>query len=122
MVGAIGYLIFIGLLAVLVAGWSVPFVEAQIVTTYVAMAANFFLNNTLTYRDRRLRGTLMGQPLPDGNALVQLRDAVVAELERYGEGAVAEDDITFVLCQFDPQGGQALAGPPATRSSGRGAA
>ena len=57
MVGAIGYLIFIGLLAVLVAGWSVPFVEAQIVTTYVEMAANFFLNNTLTYRDRRLRGT-----------------------------------------------------------------
>ena len=54
------------------------------------------------FGDRRLRGTLTGQPLPDGSALIQLRDRLVATLDRYGEGAMAEDDITFVLCQFDP--------------------
>jgi sigma-B regulation protein RsbU (phosphoserine phosphatase) len=54
------------------------------------------------FGDRRLRSTLTGQPLPDGTALVQLRDQLVAALDRYGEGAIAEDDITFVLCQYDP--------------------
>jgi serine phosphatase RsbU (regulator of sigma subunit) len=54
------------------------------------------------FGDRRLRGTLTGQPLPDGPALIQLRDRLVDTLDRYGEGAMAEDDITFVLCQFDP--------------------
>lgn len=54
------------------------------------------------FGDRRLRNTLTGQPLPDGTALVQLRDRVLAAVERHAEGAVAEDDITFVLCQFDP--------------------
>jgi serine phosphatase RsbU (regulator of sigma subunit) len=54
------------------------------------------------FGDRRLRGALTGQALPDGPALVQLRDRVVAALERHAEGAVAEDDITLVLCQFDP--------------------
>jgi serine phosphatase RsbU (regulator of sigma subunit) len=66
------------------------------------------------FGDRRLRNALTGQPLPDGEALVQLRDRLVATLETYAEGALAEDDITFVLCQFDP---------PANRQSvGRGAA
>ncbi len=54
------------------------------------------------FGDRRLRGTLTGQALPDGPALIQLRDRLVATLERYGEGAIVEDDITFALCQFDP--------------------
>ena len=57
MVGAAGYGIFVGLMAVLISGFSVPFLTAQIVTTCVAMVANFFLNNLLTYRDRRLRGS-----------------------------------------------------------------
>ena len=54
------------------------------------------------FGDRRLRGALTGQKLPDSRALVQLRDQIVQTLERYAEGAIAEDDITFVLCQFDP--------------------
>ena len=54
------------------------------------------------FGDRRLRSTLTGQKLPDGSALVQLRDQLVAALDRHGEGLVAEDDITFVLCQYDP--------------------
>ena len=67
------------------------------------------------FGDRRLRGALTGQALPDGRALVGLRDEIVKTLERYAEGAIAEDDITFVLCQFDP--------PVARRESvGRGAA
>jgi len=66
------------------------------------------------FGDRRLRNALTGQPLPDGPALVQLRDRMVATLETFAEGALAEDDITLVLCQFDP---------PANRQSvGRGAA
>ena len=70
--------------------------------------------NGKLFGDRRLRNALTGQHLPDGPALVQLRDRLVATLETYAEGALAEDDITFVLCQFDP---------PANRQSvGRGAA
>jgi serine phosphatase RsbU (regulator of sigma subunit) len=63
------------------------------------------------FGDRRLRSALTGQPLPDSGALIQLRDRVLAALDRHAEGQVAEDDITFVLCQYDP---------PAQRASGRG--
>ncbi len=54
------------------------------------------------FGDRRLRGALTGEALPDGQALVQLRDKVLAALERHAEGTMAEDDITLVLCQYDP--------------------
>jgi sigma-B regulation protein RsbU (phosphoserine phosphatase) len=64
------------------------------------------------FGDRRLRGALTGQPIQDAGALVVLRDRVLAALEQHAEGQVAGDDITFVLCQFDP--------PPA-RASGRAA-
>ncbi|HEY0252361.1 MAG TPA: SpoIIE family protein phosphatase [Kofleriaceae bacterium] len=63
------------------------------------------------FGDRRLRSALTGQPLQDGNALVALRDRVLTALERHAEGQLAEDDVTFVLCQFDP---------PAQRQSGTG--
>jgi serine phosphatase RsbU (regulator of sigma subunit) len=66
------------------------------------------------FGDRRLRGALTGQSLPDSSALVQLRDRVLQALERHAEGVVAEDDITFVLCQFDP--------PARASGMGRGAA
>jgi serine phosphatase RsbU (regulator of sigma subunit) len=70
------------------------------------------------FGDRRLRGTLMGQPLPDGNALTQLRDRIVATLDHYAEGAIADDDITLVLCQYDPPAARVSAKP----ATGRGAA
>jgi sigma-B regulation protein RsbU (phosphoserine phosphatase) len=54
------------------------------------------------FGDRRLRGTFTGQALPDGNALLTLRDRLVYTLDMYAEGMMADDDITFVLCQFDP--------------------
>jgi len=66
------------------------------------------------FGDRRLRNALMGQALPDGEALVRLRDLVVHTLDQYGDGAIADDDITFVLCQYDP--------PVARTSDRRGAA
>ncbi|HEY4240206.1 MAG TPA: SpoIIE family protein phosphatase [Kofleriaceae bacterium] len=54
------------------------------------------------FGDRRLRSAITGQSIADGPALIQLRDKIVQTVDRYGEGTVAEDDITFVLCQFDP--------------------
>ena len=66
------------------------------------------------FGDRRLRGALTGQALPDGPALVLLRDRVLAAIERHAEGSVPDDDITFVLCQFDP--------PARASGMGRGAA
>lgn len=54
------------------------------------------------FGDRRLRNALTGQPLPDDSALVSLRDRVLQALERHAEGKQADDDITFVLCQYDP--------------------
>lgn len=54
------------------------------------------------YGDRRLRMALKGQALPDGPALVAVRDRVLAAVETFSEGVDAEDDITFVLCQYDP--------------------
>jgi len=32
------------------------FLKAQAAATFVAMTGNFFLNNSMTYRDRRLKG------------------------------------------------------------------
>jgi phosphoserine phosphatase RsbU/P len=54
------------------------------------------------FGDRRLRSALTGQAIPDSGALVHLRDSVLAALERHAEGAVPDDDVTFVFCQFDP--------------------
>lgn len=54
------------------------------------------------YGDRRLRSAFTGQALADDEALVRLRDLVVQSVERHAEGLLAEDDITLVLCQFDP--------------------
>jgi serine phosphatase RsbU (regulator of sigma subunit) len=54
------------------------------------------------FGDRRLRNALQGQFLPDGPALVTLRDQVLRTNELFAEGVSAEDDITFVMCQYDP--------------------
>ncbi|MFT3697245.1 MAG: SpoIIE family protein phosphatase [Kofleriaceae bacterium] len=54
------------------------------------------------FGDRRLRSALTGQPMYDNNSLIALRDRVLSALERHAEGQMAEDDVTFVLCQYDP--------------------
>ena len=56
MVGAAGLLLSLGLFYLLLSFGNVQFLTAQAITTFVAMTANFFLNNSMTYRDRRLRG------------------------------------------------------------------
>jgi serine phosphatase RsbU (regulator of sigma subunit) len=71
------------------------------------------------FGDRRLRGALNGQPMHDDSALVQLRDRVLATLDSYAEGRQPDDDVTLVLCQFDPPARSAVASRP---GSGRGAA
>jgi serine phosphatase RsbU (regulator of sigma subunit) len=54
------------------------------------------------FGDRRLCDTLQGQHLADSGALVTLRDHLVTTVHQFAEGTTADDDITFVLCQFDP--------------------
>ncbi len=55
------------------------------------------------FGDRRLRSLFVGRPLPaDPAALAGLRDEVRDAIERFAAGTVAQDDITFVLCQYDP--------------------
>lgn len=55
LVGAIGVGVHLLVLKAALAG-SLSFVLAQGLAAYVAMTGNFFLNNALTYRDRRLAG------------------------------------------------------------------
>jgi dolichol-phosphate mannosyltransferase len=54
-VGSIGVLLHMSVLATAY-HIGVPFLRAQIAATVVAIGGNFFLNNALTYRDKRLRG------------------------------------------------------------------
>ena len=56
LVGGAGVLVHMAVLAALRAA-AVGFSNAQAVATVVAMVFKFWLNNLLTYRDRRLRGT-----------------------------------------------------------------
>ena len=55
-IGAIGAVVHLGVLWVLFRESGLNFVAATIVATIVAMTFNFFLNNALTYRERRLKG------------------------------------------------------------------
>lgn len=58
VVGAIGVGVHLAALHVLLAT-TLPFAPAQALAAYAAMTSNFFLNNTFTYRDRRLTGWRM---------------------------------------------------------------
>ena len=55
VIGAIGVAAHMGVLAIMLA-LGMAFLGGQIVAAFAAMTMNFFLNNALTYRDRRLRG------------------------------------------------------------------
>lgn len=54
-VGGLGVIAHMLVLAMLNRGFDVPFVQSQLVAAMVAMTANFFANNALTYRDKRLK-------------------------------------------------------------------
>ncbi len=55
LVGLSGVAVHLGCLRALLAA-DVGFAAAQTAATFIAMTTNFFLNNHLTYRDRRLKG------------------------------------------------------------------
>ena len=63
MVGAAGLLMSVALLYVFYSLLHVQFEESQAITTFVAMTVNFFLNNSTTYRDRRLHGSRLAYGL-----------------------------------------------------------
>jgi dolichol-phosphate mannosyltransferase len=54
LVGGFGILVHLAVLGVAIR--FMPFVQAQWLATFVAMTANFWLNNRITYRDVKLRG------------------------------------------------------------------
>ena len=56
LVGGLGLLTHLASLLVLTRFFNLHFVAAQATATFIAMAENFFLNNLITFRDRRLRG------------------------------------------------------------------
>ena len=55
------------------------------------------------FGDRRLRSIFAGMTLPaDDTALTALREKVRTAIEHFAGGTISQDDITFVLCQYDP--------------------
>jgi dolichol-phosphate mannosyltransferase len=56
LVGGLGVLVHMLTLAGLNQALDVSFTVSQTVATFVAMTFNFFVNNALTYRDKRLKG------------------------------------------------------------------
>ena len=55
------------------------------------------------FGDRRLAGLFTGRTLAaDGSALTELRADVRRAIEAFAAGTVAQDDLTFVLCHYDP--------------------
>ena len=56
IVGGIGVFVHFGVLSLLLKGMGADFQLSTIAATVTAMTFNFFVNNLLTYRDRRLRG------------------------------------------------------------------
>jgi dolichol-phosphate mannosyltransferase len=56
LVGATGLIVHLAVLALALSAGHLPFDGAQATATAAAMISNFWLNNRLTYRDRRLKG------------------------------------------------------------------
>lgn len=55
-VGGLGVLVHLAVLTLLYRAFGTAFLPAQAAATFAAMTFNFWLNNWLTYRDRRLTG------------------------------------------------------------------
>lgn len=100
-VGAIGVVVHLLVLGLLYGLFDVGFGAAQTVATIIAMTANFFLNNRITYRDRRLKGPALlrglllfyvvcgiGAAANVGIASILLRDGVLAWGLAGGAGAL----------------------------------
>ncbi|MCP5142729.1 MAG: glycosyltransferase family 2 protein [Gammaproteobacteria bacterium] len=59
LIGGLGVFVHMAVLTLMFEFFGAGFAAGQITATLVAMVFNFFLNNVLTYRDRRLRGIRM---------------------------------------------------------------
>jgi dolichol-phosphate mannosyltransferase len=59
LIGGFGVFVHMSVLAFALRALDLPFDWAQTIATVVAMSANFYLNNMLTYRDLRLSGLRM---------------------------------------------------------------
>ncbi|MFZ1110427.1 MAG: glycosyltransferase family 2 protein [Rhodomicrobium sp.] len=55
-IGGVGVFVHMGALAVFLKSLGLSFIVGQSLATAIAMTFNFFLNNMLTYRDKRLKG------------------------------------------------------------------
>jgi len=101
LVGAIGVLVHLLVLGLAYGLAEIRFGTAQWIATFVAMTANFALNNRITYRDRRLRGAALLRGLPlfyavcgigaaanVGIATVLLRDELLAWAPAGAAGAL----------------------------------
>jgi dolichol-phosphate mannosyltransferase len=60
MVGALGVGVHLLILRALLGWGGFSFAKGQALTTFIVMILNFVLNNSVTYRDRRLRGWAFG--------------------------------------------------------------
>ena len=68
------------------------------------------------FGDRRLSSLFTGRTLAsDEHALTTLRTVVRDAIESFAAGTTAQDDLTFVLCHYDPP---ARTGQPAAQRSG----
>ncbi len=56
LIGLLGVPVHLGVLRLAMLWRDWPFLQAQILAVVVAMVFNFYLNNTLTYRDQKLQG------------------------------------------------------------------
>jgi dolichol-phosphate mannosyltransferase len=63
LVGGLGVLVHLCVLGLLYRGAGLPFGAAQAIATLSAMIGNFFVNNGLTYRDKRLHGAALWRGL-----------------------------------------------------------
>ena len=58
-IGSLGVLVHMLVLAIFMAVYEQQFLTGQILAVSISMVFNFFLNNTLTYSDKKLRGGAM---------------------------------------------------------------
>jgi len=90
MVGAVGLVLALAVLYICLNLFRLPFFTAQAVATLAAMTANFFLNNSTTHRDRRLKGGRIAYGLVSFYAACSLGAAInirIADaLQRLGAG------------------------------------
>ena len=59
----VSFMLHLAVLGILYRGSGVPFVDAQISATLVAMVSNFLVNNAVTFRSRRLKGFMLAAGL-----------------------------------------------------------